>query len=55
MALAADSVVDFLQAAGAAISAGNATTAAELAGDAALDGVIATSLAAASQPIAVSR
>lgn len=53
VALAADSVVEFLQDAGAAIAADNASSAADLAGRAALDAVIATSLAAASQPIAV--
>ena len=53
MALAADSVVEFLQGAGAAITADIASSAADLAGRAALDAVIATSLAAASQPIAV--
>lgn len=53
VALAADSVVEFLQDAGAAIAADNASSVADLAGRAALDAVIATSLAAASQPIAV--
>jgi hypothetical protein len=53
VALAADSVVEFLQGAGAAIASDNATSAADLAGRAALDTAIATSLAAASHPIAV--
>lgn len=53
MALAADSIVGFVTEAGADIAAGNATGAATLASQAAFDSVVATSLAASTQPIAV--
>lgn len=53
MALAADSIVDFLQEAGRDIASGNTGGAANLAGRAALDAIIATSLATATQPVAV--
>lgn len=53
VALAADSIAGFLQEAGGDIATCKTGAAADLAGRAALDAVVATSLAAATQPVAV--